>query len=234
MIDVEQLRQRADLAVIARGYGVELRRSGFQLTGKCPFHKERSASFFVHPQKQVFSCHGCQATGDVFTFVKRMEGLAGFRETARRVADLAGYPLTDEPWTAQQKAEYASRRERARQIAAEAQQFWGLVRLRVARFVAEMYVLDRATCAWCLRHQDATEVESDLAWLVFVCLTPYAERLESLLQHLDAADPQLLVSIYLDRRTPKLVASLRDKGVSDSKLAATVVALLAASRRKPS
>jgi len=53
---------------------VALRRSGHQLVGRCPFHDDHSPSFYVHPEKQKFYCHGCGLGGDVFTFIQMLKG----------------------------------------------------------------------------------------------------------------------------------------------------------------
>ena len=53
---------------------VALRRSGHQLVGLCPFHEDHKPSFYIHPGKQIFYCHGCGVGGDVFTFVQMLKG----------------------------------------------------------------------------------------------------------------------------------------------------------------
>jgi DNA primase len=52
---------------------VALRPSGHQLVGRCPFHDDHNPSFYIHPEKQTFFCHGCGVGGDVFTFVKMLK-----------------------------------------------------------------------------------------------------------------------------------------------------------------
>jgi CHC2 zinc finger len=103
--DAEGVRQQADLIQIATRYNVKLRKSGAQLVGLCPFHREKTASFYIHPGKQVFKCHGCGAAGDVFTFVQRIEGV-DFPHALRLVADLTGIPLGSKPWNAAQRRDY--------------------------------------------------------------------------------------------------------------------------------
>jgi DNA primase len=71
--DAGLVRSRADLVGIAARYGVKLRKSGVQLAGLCPFHNEKSPSFYIDPEKQVFKCHGCGVRGDVFNFVQQIE-----------------------------------------------------------------------------------------------------------------------------------------------------------------
>ena len=68
----DRVKQRTDMLAVAGRY-TRMRRSGRQFVGLCPFHKERHASFFVHPQKRVFHCFGCGAGGDVFALVMRAE-----------------------------------------------------------------------------------------------------------------------------------------------------------------
>ncbi len=69
-LNARELKSRVDLAALA-GRFTRLRRSGRQLVGLCPLHKERNPSFYVHPDKQCFKCFGCGAGGDVFEFVMR-------------------------------------------------------------------------------------------------------------------------------------------------------------------
>ncbi len=236
MIDLAPIRARADLAAIARGYGMKLRRMGFQLHALCPFHDDRhTPSLVIHPEKQLFRCHGCGAEGDVFSFVRRMESLPGFRETAQRVAELAGVPLTDEPWTPAQKRDYARQRDKARQIALEAEQWWREIRAYLVRQMHHAYAADHEACAWMLANPEApdTHPQAELAWLVADAVVPYAERLEKRIAAIDAADPDALVAEYLARRTPHLVGRLRARIEEAGRLGAMIVAIIAKATPKP-
>ncbi len=71
---------------------VPLKRSGKNFKACCPFHQEKSPSFMVHPEKQIFRCFGCGAGGDVFSFVMRHENL-NFPEVLRMLAERAGITL---------------------------------------------------------------------------------------------------------------------------------------------
>jgi hypothetical protein len=64
------------------GQRVELRRVGHQWRGLCPFHAEKTPSFFVDEEKQVFYCHGCHEGGDVISFIMKLDGLT-FSEACR-------------------------------------------------------------------------------------------------------------------------------------------------------
>src|SRR5262249_61693593 len=74
------------------GSSLPLKRAGANFTALCPFHKEKSPSFNVNPQKQIFHCFGCHKGGDVFTFVKEYENI-GFMDAVRRLAERAKIPL---------------------------------------------------------------------------------------------------------------------------------------------
>src|ERR1700719_4964964 len=88
----QTLKQQADIVRIVCGY-ISLRKSGAQnYAGLCPFHKEKSPSFSVHATRQFYHCFGCQASGDVFSFVQKIENIT-FPEAVRMVAQKLGIPL---------------------------------------------------------------------------------------------------------------------------------------------
>jgi hypothetical protein len=88
-LDVDAVRSSADLGRIASQY-LQMKQQGRELVGLCPFHKEKSPSFTVDPEKGLWKCFGCDRGGDVFTFVKEIEGLAEFSEVVERVAEMSG------------------------------------------------------------------------------------------------------------------------------------------------
>src|ERR1017187_8411733 len=87
----EQIRAASDIVDVIGSY-LPLKRAGANFTALCPFHKEKSPSFNVNPQKQIFHCFGCHKGGDVFTFVKDYENI-GFMDAVRRLAERAKIPL---------------------------------------------------------------------------------------------------------------------------------------------
>jgi DNA primase len=91
--DVERVRDASDIVEIVGRY-VNLERSGRSLRGLCPFHKEKTPSFFVSPDKQVFHCFGCGEGGDVFSFLMKYFGIS-FSEALRELADEAGIALSE-------------------------------------------------------------------------------------------------------------------------------------------
>jgi DNA primase len=91
---IDQVRERTDLVAIVRET-VKLQQRGRSWTGLCPFHQEKSPSFSVNPERGLFYCFGCKASGDVFKFVELTEGLS-FRETLEKLAERAGITLVDD------------------------------------------------------------------------------------------------------------------------------------------
>src|SRR3954469_5141369 len=88
----QTLKQQADIVRIVGGY-ISLRKSGAQnYSGLCPFHKEKSPSFSVHAARQFYHCFGCQASGDVFSFVQKIENIT-FPEAVRAVAQKLGIAI---------------------------------------------------------------------------------------------------------------------------------------------
>jgi len=86
------LKQQADIVRVVGEY-VKLKKSGAQnFSGLCPFHQEKTPSFSVHATRQFYHCFGCGASGDVFSFVQKIENLT-FPEAVRRVAEKLGVPL---------------------------------------------------------------------------------------------------------------------------------------------
>jgi len=88
---IEEIRQAVDIVDVVSG-SLTLRRRGKNFFGLCPFHQEKTPSFSVNPQMQIFRCFGCGAGGNVFHFVMRMEGLS-FPDAVRWLAERAGIPL---------------------------------------------------------------------------------------------------------------------------------------------
>ena len=88
---IQQLKQSCDMERIVSGY-LPLKKKGRYLVGLCPFHSEKSPSFYVYPQNQSFYCFGCGAGGDVITFIRRIENLE-YMEAVKLLADRCGLEL---------------------------------------------------------------------------------------------------------------------------------------------
>ena len=87
----ETIRMSADIVRVISDY-VTLKGAGKAMKGLCPFHSEKTPSFSVHGEKQIFHCFGCGVGGDVFKFVMLTEGVT-FPESIRIVAEKCGIPL---------------------------------------------------------------------------------------------------------------------------------------------
>lgn len=89
---IEQVRQRTNIVDVVGQY-VQLKKSGKNYMGLCPFHEERSPSFSVAEDKQIFHCFGCGKGGTVFNFLQEIEGIS-FPESVKRVAELEQIPVS--------------------------------------------------------------------------------------------------------------------------------------------
>ena len=99
----QTVKQQADIVKVIEGY-IRLRKAGAQnYQGLCPFHKEKSPSFSVHAVRQFYHCFGCQASGDVFSFVAKIENV-GFPEAVRIVAGKCGIPLPKREFSSPEEA----------------------------------------------------------------------------------------------------------------------------------
>ena len=101
---LEQIRAASDIVEVIGGY-LPLKRAGANFVALCPFHKEKSPSFNVHPARQIFHCFGCHKGGDVFTFVKEYESI-GFLDAVRRLAERANIVLEFEQSDAEQQSRH--------------------------------------------------------------------------------------------------------------------------------
>lgn len=98
---VDEVRHSFDLVKVVSGY-IDLKRSGRNYVGLCPFHQEKTPSFMVSPDKQIFHCFGCGQGGNVISFVMEREGLS-FPETVKHLARQAGIRVPERELTPAQK-----------------------------------------------------------------------------------------------------------------------------------
>ncbi len=91
---LDEILQRCDIAEIIAGY-IPLKKAGRNFKALCPFHHEKTPSFVVSPDKQIFHCFGCGAGGDVFSFVMKHERM-DFPEAVKFLADKVGVRIITE------------------------------------------------------------------------------------------------------------------------------------------
>lgn len=123
---IEEVRSRNDIVDVISQY-VRLQKKGSNYFGLCPFHNEKSGSFSVSPNKQMYYCFGCGAGGNVFTFLMEYENFT-FGEAMEALAERAGMELPKQEYNAAQRRE-ADKRARLLEINKEAAKyFYSLLR----------------------------------------------------------------------------------------------------------
>src|SRR5665213_787904 len=119
----QQVKDQADIVRIIGDY-VKLRKAGAQnYTGLCPFHKEKSGSFSVNVAKRFYYCFGCHETGDVFTFIMKMDNVS-FPEAVRAVAQKVGIALPQKQFHSADEAREAGERRQLMEIHEAATQYF--------------------------------------------------------------------------------------------------------------
>lgn len=106
---VREVRERAAILDVISDY-VNLRKSGANYQGICPFHGEKTPSFNVNPAREIFHCFGCGVGGNVFTFIMKVEGLT-FPEAVKFVAKRVGVEIEDRPLTATEQKKQDEREQ---------------------------------------------------------------------------------------------------------------------------
>lgn len=118
---IEEVRSRSDIVDVISQY-VRLARKGSTYFGLCPFHNEKTGSFSVSPNKQMYYCFGCGAGGNVFTFLMQYENFT-FGEAMETLAERAGVELPKQEQSQAQRME-ADRRARLLEIQKEAAKYF--------------------------------------------------------------------------------------------------------------
>lgn len=118
---IEEVRTKNDIVNVISGY-VKLQKKGSSFWGLCPFHNEKSPSFSVSGDKQMYHCFGCGAGGNVFTFVMNYENYT-FPEAVRYLAERAGVTLPQQEQSEDMRKK-AGRRARILEINKEAAKFF--------------------------------------------------------------------------------------------------------------
>ena len=110
---IQELLNRVDIVELI-GKTVPLKKTGKNLMGCCPFHKEKTPSFSVSAQKQFYKCFGCGASGSAIGFVMQYEGLS-YPEAIRKLAESVGMQVPEEPGERQRNARAKTLTDRMQQ-----------------------------------------------------------------------------------------------------------------------
>lgn len=133
---IEEIRLRADIVDII-GSRVTLKHAGGLFKGRCPFHSEKTPSFTVYPDEQNFHCFGCQAHGNVFTFLMKHEGLT-FIDAVKLLAQRTGVELRED------RDPRAEKRRRLHEVHASLAEFYHRCLLNTAEAAgARRYLEER-------------------------------------------------------------------------------------------
>ena len=144
---IQQLKQICDIERIVSGY-LPLKKKGRYLVGLCPFHSEKSPSFYVYPQNQSFYCFGCGAGGDVITFIRRIENLE-YMEAVKLLADRCGLEL---PMDSDQSDERSMLKKRVLEINRESARFFHSCLMSEQGRQAYEYLISRGRDRKTIRH----------------------------------------------------------------------------------
>lgn len=118
---VDEVKDRLDIMEVISGY-VKMVSAGANFRGLCPFHREKTPSFMVSREKQIFHCFGCGKGGDVITFIEEMEGME-FKEALKLLAERAGLDYRKYQGSAISQAQ-ADTKETLRRIMEESAKFF--------------------------------------------------------------------------------------------------------------
>jgi DNA primase len=105
---LDRIRRETDLVALI-GESLKLTKRGRSFVGLCPFHKEKSPSFHVNPERGFYHCFGCHESGDALKFVQKLEGL-DFIEAVRRLAERTGIEIIDNVSDAERRQQAEARR----------------------------------------------------------------------------------------------------------------------------
>ena len=90
--DIDKIKDRLSIEEVVSSY-IQIEKAGKNLKARCPFHNEKTPSFYISPDRGSYYCFGCGAKGDIFTFVEQFEGL-DFYGALKQLAQKAGVTLS--------------------------------------------------------------------------------------------------------------------------------------------
>lgn len=148
---IQEVLERTDVADVVGQY-VQLRKMGINLKGLCPFHQEKTPSFSVSPQKQIYHCFGCGESGNAIRFLMKHAGMP-FPEAVRQLASKAGLSMPElkrDPKAEQEAAKRKTKAEQLHDCLSQAQR-WYAAQLPLSP-VAMQYVQQRGLSADTVAH----------------------------------------------------------------------------------
>ncbi len=151
---VQEIKDKINIVEVVGQY-VQLHRAGRTYTAKCPFHKEKTPSFHVSPERGTYICFGCGEKGDVFSFVQKMESV-DFRTALKHLADRAGVVLKH---SFVPKTENVEKEERLREVCEAATIFFEqelAKRADVGEYLTKRGVTEETKKAWRIGYAPAT------------------------------------------------------------------------------
>lgn len=198
---LQKLREATNITEII-GEHVTLRKSGANHSGLCPFHSERTPSFSVNEQKQLYHCYGCKKGGDLFRFVMEIHGIS-FPEAVEELAERARIPLPS-GWVGLSEEE-ANNPELAAKRNAQREKLE--LSYRMSRFAASFFHQSLEREKQIADYFRARAVDGDLARLFYVGAAPAGW--DALSNHLAAkkAPFNIAAELGLVRPSPKNIGS---------------------------
>jgi DNA primase len=109
MTDLDKIKAKLDIVEVISSYGIEAKRAGSNFKASCPFHQEKTASFMINPQIQIYKCFGCGNGGDAIKFIQEIEKVS-FPDAMKIAADKAGIELSNVNYTKDKKADEEKKR----------------------------------------------------------------------------------------------------------------------------
>lgn len=114
---IDQVQNRTDIVEVISRY-VQLKKTGQNFKGNCPFHHEKTPSFIVSPAKQIYHCFGCSAGGNVFSFLMKQENIT-FPEAVEMLAEKAGVVLPRQSGQSKEQATLANQLYKINELATQ-------------------------------------------------------------------------------------------------------------------
>jgi len=207
---VSRVRDAVNIVDVIQPY-VRLRRSGAAFMGLCPFHKDNNASFSVSPEKGLFHCHGCQAAGDVFSFLQRIEGVT-FPQALKQLSEQTGISLDATPRVLDRK-----QRLRTEQEALDSVWYWGYVRRRLVKLESQALWLESQALSRC-----TPESAPETAWLFFRFMEALWTANAHDLALIDRAAPAALWNAYRELPLSTRRAAHKDRLADEQDVAGVI------------